>query len=110
MLHGLSCLLVYENAPASTAARCHDLLRCAFLRKLSGCVRNITAFCQHLLRPIKSIVLADSDILARLIYRSITLQLHNFSVNCTRDLFKPSKDVTSLQVCNEKKLLGFVFL
>jgi len=28
------------------------LLRCAFLRKLSGCVRNITAFCQHLLRPI----------------------------------------------------------
>jgi len=34
------------------------LLRCAFLRKLSGCVRNITAFCQHLLRPIKSAILA----------------------------------------------------
>jgi len=31
---------------------CLDLLRCAFLRKLSGCVRNITACCQHLPRLI----------------------------------------------------------
>jgi len=29
-----------------------DLLCCAFLRKFSGCMRNITAFCQHSLRPI----------------------------------------------------------
>jgi len=37
---------------------CLDLLRCAFLRKLSGCMRNMVAFCQHLLRPIKSAILA----------------------------------------------------
>jgi len=30
---------------------CLDLVRCAFLRKLSACVRNITAFCQHLPNP-----------------------------------------------------------
>ena len=34
----------------------HDLLHCAFLRKLPGCVRNITVFCQHILRPIKSAI------------------------------------------------------
>ena len=33
---------------------CLDLVCCAFLRKLSACMRNITAFCQHLLRPIQS--------------------------------------------------------
>ena len=38
------------------------LVRCAFLRKLATCVGNITAFCQHLLRLIKSAVLADTDI------------------------------------------------
>jgi len=63
VLHGASYLLVYENAPASVVAdNCLDLLRCALLHKLSACVRNRTAFCKHLLRPIKSAVLADSDI------------------------------------------------
>jgi len=38
---------------------CLDLLRCTFLSKFSGCVRNITVFCQHLLRPKKSAVSAD---------------------------------------------------
>ena len=33
---------------------CPDLLHCSVLRKLCGCVRNITAFCQHLLRLIKN--------------------------------------------------------
>jgi len=50
---------------------CLDLLRCAFLRKLSGCVRNITGFCQLLLR------LADTDISVkpkyRPIYRSVSI-------------------------------------
>jgi len=32
---------------------CLDLVCCAFLRKLSAYMRNITAFCQHFLRPIK---------------------------------------------------------
>jgi len=32
------------------------LVCCAFLSKLSVCVRNITAFRQHLLRLIKSAV------------------------------------------------------
>ena len=40
---------------------CLDLLRCAFLHKLSGCMRNIIAFCQHLLRLIKSAILADTN-------------------------------------------------
>jgi len=39
---------------------------------LSGCVRNITAFCQLLLRPIISAVLADTDILVKPKYRSIS--------------------------------------
>jgi len=55
---------------------CHDFLRCVFLRKLSGCARNITAFCQHLLTPIKSAILADTDISVKPkywpIYRSIS--------------------------------------
>jgi len=33
---------------------CLDLLHCVSLRKLSGRVRNITAFCQLLLRPVIS--------------------------------------------------------
>jgi len=33
---------------------CLDLVRCLFLHRLSGCMRNITAFCQHLLRPLGS--------------------------------------------------------
>jgi len=57
MLDASSCLLVYENASASVAKNnCLDLLHCAFLRKSSACVRNITVFCQLLLRSIKSAV------------------------------------------------------
>jgi len=41
---------------------CLDLVCCSFLHKLSGCMRNIKVFCQHLLRPIKSVILADPDI------------------------------------------------
>jgi len=35
-------------------------------------------------------------------------QLQNMPVDCTRELFKPSKDSASLLVCNEK-FLGFGF-
>jgi len=43
---------------------CLDLVRCASLRKLSGYVRDITVFCQHLLRLIKLAVSATTDISA----------------------------------------------
>ena len=46
---------------------CLDLAHYAFLLKLSGCVRNITVVCQHLLRPI---VLADTDISVKPKYQS----------------------------------------
>jgi len=41
---------------------CLHLVCCAFLRKLSACVGNITAFCQHVLRLIKLGVLANTNI------------------------------------------------
>jgi len=31
-------------------------------------------------------------------------QQHNSLVNCAKELFKPSKDSTGLQVCNEKNI------
>jgi len=34
------------------------------------------------------------------------LQLHNSPINCARELFKPSQDLASLLVYNEKKFLG----
>jgi len=38
-------------------------------------------------------------------------QLHSSSTSCARELFKPSKDLSNLLVCNEKKVLvlGFHF-
>jgi len=63
MIH-LVCLFMKTHLLALLQDNCLDLLCCAFLSKLSGCVRNITAFCQCLLRPIKSAILADTDISA----------------------------------------------
>jgi len=42
----------------------------------------------------------------------LTYQLHSSSVDYARKLFKPSKDLASVQVCNEKKfvVLGFGFV
>ena len=51
MVH-LVCLFMKTHLLALLQGNCLDLLCCAFLSKLSGCVRNMTAFCQHLLRPI----------------------------------------------------------
>ena len=61
MVH-LVCLFIKKHLLALLQDNCLDLVRCAFLCKLSACVRNITAFCQHLLGPIKSAVVADTDI------------------------------------------------
>ena len=57
----LVCLFMKTHVLALLQDNCLDLVRCALLRKLSACVRNITAFCQHLLRPIILAVLADID-------------------------------------------------
>jgi len=65
------CLFMKTHLQALLQKNCLDLLCCAFLRKLSGCMSNITASCQHLLRPIKSAVLADSDISVKPKYRPI---------------------------------------
>jgi len=42
---------------------------------------------------------------------SLHMFLHgNISVDlCAKELFQPSKDSTSLHVCNEKNILGFRF-
>jgi len=61
MVH-LVCLFMKPHLLALLQYNCLDLVHCAFLRKLSACVRNITAFCQHLLRPIILAILADTDI------------------------------------------------
>jgi len=68
----LVCLFIKPYLLALLQDNCLDFRCCAFLSKLSGCVRNITAFCQHLLRPIKSAILADTDISAKPKYRMIT--------------------------------------
>ena len=47
----LVCLFMKTQLLALLQDNCLDLVCCDFLHKLSGCVRNITAFCQHLLRP-----------------------------------------------------------
>ena len=47
MVH-LVCLFMKTHLVALLQDNCLHLLRCTFLRKLSACVRNITASCQHL--------------------------------------------------------------
>jgi len=43
------------------------------------------------------------------LYFHATLQLHNLLVDCARELFKPSKDSASLQVCSENKYFRVSF-
>jgi len=73
----LVCLFMKPHLLALLQDNCLDFLDCAFLRKLSGCVRNITAFCQLLLRPIISAVLADTDIFVKPKYRPIYWLISN---------------------------------
>ena len=58
MVH-LFCLFMKTHLLALLLDNCPDLVCYAFLCKLSACMRNITAFCQHLLRPTKLAILAD---------------------------------------------------
>jgi len=67
MVH-LVCLFMKMHLLALLQDNCLDLVRCAFLHKLSGCV-NIAVFCQHLLRLA---ILADSDISVKPKYWSIS--------------------------------------
>ena len=39
----------------------------------------------------------------------LSYQLHNSLGDCAKELFKPSKDSTSLRVCNDNKFFGFEF-
>jgi len=88
MVH-LVCLFIKTHVLVLLQDNCLDLVHCAFLHKLSVCVRNMTAFCQHLLRLRKSSVLPDTwyigktqilaDISTRLIYWSIST-LENFFI------------------------------
>jgi len=68
MVH-LVCLFMKPHLLALLQDNCLVLVHCALLRKVSERVRNITVFCQHLLKQIKSAVLADTDILAKPKYR-----------------------------------------
>jgi len=86
MVH-LVCLFIKTHLLALLQHNCLDLVHCAFLCKLSGCVRNITVFCQHLLNLINLTILADTnisvkpkyqpDISARLMYQSISIWYHS---------------------------------
>ena len=53
MVH-LVCLFMKTHLLMLMQDNCPDLVCCAYLSKLTACVRNITTFCQHLLRPILS--------------------------------------------------------
>jgi len=39
----------------------------------------------------------------------LTYQQHSSSADCARELFKPSKGLASLQICNEKNFFGLGF-
>jgi len=71
MVH-LVCLFINMHLLALLQDNCLHLVHCAFLHKLTACVRNITAFCQDLLRLIKSAILANTDISVKPKYQSIS--------------------------------------
>jgi len=72
MVH-LVCLFMKMHLLALLQNNCLDLVDCAFLRKLFGCVRNITTFCQHLLRPINRYqYIGETQISARYIVQAGT--------------------------------------
>jgi len=55
MVH-LVCLSMKTHLLTLLQDNCLNLVCCAFLHKLSACMRNITAFCQHQLIPIILVV------------------------------------------------------
>jgi len=71
MVH-LVCLFMKTHLLVLLQDNCLDLFHCAFLHKLSGCMRKITACIQHLLRLILLASLADTDISVKPKYWSIS--------------------------------------
>jgi len=86
-----------------------DLLRCAFVRKLSGCVRNITAFCQLLLRPIISAVLADTSISVKPKYRPIYRTISNHNNKRTEQSARLSRSWWKTWQMRFWKMCGYLF-
>jgi len=76
MVH-LVCLFMKTHLLVLLQDNC---LHCAFLRKLCVCVRNITVFCQHIQRPMKSPALADTLISAKLKHRPIYRLISTYDV------------------------------
>jgi len=96
----LVCLFMKMHLVALLRDNCLDLVYCAFLHKLSGCMRNITAFCQYLLRLIKLAVCFGR-------YRYIgKIQISaDISVDLYLALFKDHKSHCSgLQNCDCRSL------
>jgi len=95
MVH-LVCLFIKTHLPSLLQGDCLDLVCYAFLRKLATCLRNITVFCQDLLKPIISAILANTDvsvkpkyrpdISARPIYRSISSYYESESKICFKTI------------------------
>ena len=84
MVH-LICLFMKTHLLASLQDNCLDLVRCAFLRKLSAYVRNITAFCQYLLMLIISTDLADRSAKPKYLpgwYIGLSLVGNHFTSEC----------------------------
>jgi len=90
VIHGSSCLLVYENAPASVAARWLSWLGLLCFLRQGVCMREeYNSVLSILLRLIKSASLADTDIsvkpkyqpdiLARPTYQSISILINYFA-------------------------------
>jgi len=66
------CMFMKTHLLALLQDNCLDIVHCAFLCKLSACMRNITTFCQHLLRLIKSVVFGQIPNVG-LIYSGLSL-------------------------------------
>jgi len=71
----LVCLFMKTDLLALLQDNCLDLVHCAFLCKLSSNVRNIIAFCQHLLRLVILAALAGIDISAKPKYQPDVLDI-----------------------------------
>jgi len=87
MVH-LVCLFMKTHPLALLQDSCLDLVRCAFLRKLFGCVRNITASCQKLLsRFCRYQYIGETQTSTRYIGLSLILPKSNYWAvgwaNCT---------------------------
>jgi len=89
MFH-LACLFMKVHLLVLLQDNCLDLVHCAFFRKLSGCMRNITAFYQHLLQA--DFVLVDTDISVKAKYwANISVCFFMIFVFSVLKIFMPSQ-------------------